>query len=296
MDRFAALKAFVAVAEQASFAEAARRTGVSPSVITRTIAALEGHLGSALFQRSTRRVTLTPAGTLLLDRARAILTQLDDAERAVAGDRSEPAGDLAITAPVMFGRLRVVPVVAELLQRHAALAIRLLLVDRNVRLVEEGIDVAVRVGPLADSALIATRIGEVRQAIVASPAYCARMGTPQAPADLARHHAILGDNVRVSHTWRFGPTAARKVAVTPRLTVNSLDAALAAARAGTGIANMLSYQVRDALADGSLVELLPDHAPPPLPVHLVFPANRAWLPSVRAFIAAMRAQAADTAG
>lgn len=293
MDRIEALAHVVAVADQGGFARAARTLGVSPPAVTRSIAALEAHLGAMLFHRSTRAVSLTDAGAAFVVTARRILADMDEAERQVRGTLADPAGLLHVTAPVLFGRLHVLPVVAELLDQHAALTIRLLLVDRTVRLVEEGIDIAVRIGPLPDSSLKATRIGAVRQVIVASPAYLARHGAPGDPADIANHAVVASSGPRGSADWQF---AGGVRPVTPgrvRLSVNTVAATLAAAEAGVGIANLLSYQVDAALAAGRLVELLPGHAPPALPVHLVFDASRTAGAASRAFIDAMRARAQD---
>ncbi len=288
MDRFEALRTFVAVAEERGFAKAARRLGQSPPAVTRAIAALERHLGVSLFHRSTRSVVATEEGVALLDRARDLLLQLRDAEQAVMGGQSAPRGELHVTAPVVFGRLHVVPVLADLLARHRDMTARLMLVDRNIRLVEEGIDVAVRIGELPDSSLIALAIGAVRQTIVASPDYCRRRGTPMRPEELVGHDVIAGDNIRIGAQWRFGHPTHRTLPLVPRITVNSVDATLAAAAAGLGLANVLSYQAAEGLASGALCRVLDDHAPPPIPVHLVYPAGRARLPAVRLFVAAMR--------
>ncbi len=288
LDRFEALSTFIAVAETGGFARAARRIGASPPAVTRTVAGLERHLGVALFHRSTRSVALTPEGTALLDRARDVLAQLQEAEHLVMGRRTAPRGALHVTAPSVFGRLHVLPVLAALLEAHREVTVRLMLVDRNVRLVEEGIDVAVRVGALRDSGLAAVGIGSVRQVIVASPAYCAGRGRPERPRDLARHDVILGEGGRAGPLWRFGSPAARGVQVTPRLTVSSVDATIAAAVAGLGLANVLSYQVAALLDSGALCSVLDEHAPPPLPVHLLFQPGRARMPVVRLFVDEMR--------
>ena len=286
MDRFAALTTFVAVAERGGFAPASRHLGMSPPAVTRTIAALERHLGVSLFRRSTRSVALTEEGAAFLERAREILTQLQEAEHAAMGGQATPHGELYVTAPVVFGRLHVLPVVAGLLAAHPDLSVRLLLVDRNIRLVEEGIDVALRIGDLRDSSLRAVAIGSVRQVLVASPAYCERRGRPTHPRELAAHDIIAGDNVRTGTHWRFGSRS--HVAVTPRLTVTSIDAQLAAVAAGLGIANVLTYQAAEGLAAGTLCSVLDEHAPPPLPIHLLYDVSRARLPAVRLFIDAMR--------
>ncbi|MGF7154891.1 LysR family transcriptional regulator [Novosphingobium gossypii] len=291
MDRFETLTAFVAVADHRGFAAAARTLGSSPPSITRAVAALERHLGVSLFHRSTRAVSLTDEGVAFLDRARRILTDLREAEQIVTGGRSMPRGQLYVTAPTFFGRLHVLPVINELLARHEALNARMMLFDRNVRIVEEGIDVAVRIGTLTDSSLRTVAIGSVRQTIVASPAYVAEHGLPRTPVDLKAHRCIAGNGIRIGNAWPFGAKADEVVQVTPRLTLNTIDAAIAAAEAGQGFANVLSYQVADAIKAGRLVPVLTDHAPPPLPVSLLYDPGRAAMPAVRAFIEAMRDRA-----
>ncbi len=295
MDRFVTLTAFVAVADRRGFAAAARALGTSPAAITRAVAALERHLGVTLFHRSTRAVSLTNEGAAFLDRARRILADLREAEQVVMGGRSAPRGQLYVTAPVMFGRLHVLPVIDALLATHDGLSARMMLLDRNVRIVEEGIDVAVRIGALADSALRVVAIGSVQQTIVASPAYLAGHGVPASPADLDAHRCIVGSGVRVGSAWPFGARGDTIVEVVPRLTVNTVDATIAAAEAGLGLANMLSYQSAEAIAAGRLVRVLGDHAPPPMPVSLLYDAGRAAMPAVRAFVEAMRERARQRA-
>lgn len=288
MDRFDSLSVFVAVADQRGFAAAARALNMSPSAVTRAVAALERHMDVRLFHRSTRAVSLTDEGAVLLDRARRILTDLREAEQIAMGGRSVPRGQLYVTAPVIFGRLHVLPVINALLASHAGLNARMMLLDRNVRIIEEGIDVAVRIGALADSMLRVVTIGTVRQTIVASPAYLAEHGAPTDPAELASHHCIVGSGVRVGNTWPFGARGDDIVGVVPRLTVNGVDATLAAAEAGVGLANVLSYQSASRIANGQLVEVLADHAPSPKPVSLLYDPGRAAMPAVRVFIEAMR--------
>ncbi|MBB5699103.1 LysR family transcriptional regulator [Sphingomonas yantingensis] len=288
MDRFESLSVFVAVAEKRGFAAAARALGLSPPAITRAVAALERHLGVTLFHRSTRAVSLTDDGAGLLDRARRILAELREAEQVAMGSRSVPRGQLYVTAPVMFGRLHVLPVINALLASHADLSARMMLLDRNVRIVEEGVDVAVRIGALADSSLRSVTIGAVRQTIVASPAYLAAHGEPVDPVDLAGHHCIMGSGVRAGGGWPFGARAEKAARLVPRLSINGIDAILAAAEAGVGLANVLSYQSAAQIASGRLVEVLAAHAPPAMPVSLLYDPGRASMPAVRVFIDAMR--------
>ncbi|ALJ16200.1 LysR substrate-binding domain-containing protein [Sphingopyxis macrogoltabida] len=290
MDRLLTLEMFVAVAGEGGFAAAARKLGSSPPAVTRGIAALEARLGTSLFHRSTRAVALTDAGASFLGEARRILADLAGAEREVRGAQADPRGQLYLTAPATFGRLHVLPVVRALLEQHRDLGVRMMLIDRNVRIVEEGIDVAVRIGPLADSSLKAVRIGAVRQMLAASPAYLARRGAPARLAELAGHDLIGTMGPRAVNEWQF--TSGRwRLEPRPRLVLNTVDAALAAAEAGLGIANLLSYQLADALAAGRLISLLPGEQPPALPVHLLFEPSRAALPAVRLFVAAMKARA-----
>ncbi len=290
MDRLLTLEMFVAVASEGGFAAAARKLGSSPPAVTRGIAALEARLGTSLFHRSTRAVALTDAGAAFLDQARRILADLAGAERELRGAEAEPRGQLHLTAPVMFGRLHVLPVVSALMAQHRDLAVRMMLIDRNVRIVEEGVDVAVRIGPLADSSLKAARIGGVHQMLVASPAYLARRGAPTRVADLAGHDLIGAMGPRATTEWQLASTRWR-LDPRPRLVMNTVDGLLAAAEAGQGIANLLSYQVADALDAGRLIALLRDEQPPVLPVHLLFEPSRAGLPAVRLFIAAMKQRA-----
>lgn len=290
VDRLLTLEMFVAVAGEGGFAAAARKLGSSPPAVTRGIAALEARLGTSMFHRSTRAVALTDAGAAFLGEARRILADLAGAEREVRGAQADPRGQLYLTAPVMFGRLHVLPVVRALLEQHRDLGVRMMLIDRNVRIVEEGIDVAVRIGPLADSSLKAVRIGAVRQMLAASPAYLARRGAPARVADLADHDLIGTMGPRAVNEWQFAGTRWR-LEPRPRLVLNTVDAALAAAEAGLGIANLLSYQLAGALGDGRLISLLPAEQPPALPVHLLFEPSRAALPAVRLFVAAMKARA-----
>lgn len=291
MDRFQSLAAFVAVADRRSFAAAARFLEMSPPAVTRAVAAIERHLGVTLFHRSTRAVSLTDEGAAFLGRARGVLADLREAEQIAMGGRSVPRGQLYITAPVMFGRLHVLPVIRALLAEHDGLSARMMLLDRNVRIVEEGIDVAVRIGPLADSALRVAAIGSVQQTIVASPDYLAAHGVPTVPADLVDHRCIVGSGVRVGSAWPFGTKGDLIVEVVPRLIVNTVDATIAAAEAGLGLANMLSYQSAEAIAAGRLVRVLAEHAPPPIPVSLLYDPGRAAMPALRAFIEAMRERA-----
>jgi DNA-binding transcriptional LysR family regulator len=286
MDRLDAMRAFAGVADLGSFAGAARRLRLSPASVTRAVAMLEDQLGVLLLSRTTRSVRLTEPGTLYLQNCRQVLAAIEEAERQVRGGAAIPRGLLTISAPVMFGRMHVLPIVQNLLRAHPELRIRLLLSDRLVHLVEEGVDVAVRIGDPADSALVAVRVGEIRRVAVASPAYLAAHGTPATPAALARHDLIAFEGLDLAGEWRFGGRAEPVVRVDPRLAVSSADAALAAAEAGFGITRPLSYQAHAAVQEGRLRLLLEDFALPPMPVSVLHPPLRLGSANVAAFVAA----------
>lgn len=288
MDRLESLVAFVHVADLGGFAPAARAMRVSPTAITRAIAGLEERLGVALLHRTTRSVRLTEEGALFLPRARQVLADLKDAEHLVMGAQSEPQGMLVVTAPVVFGRTHVVPIVAELLSRHPRLSIQLLLLDRMVQLVEEGVDIAIRIGELADSALHAVRLGEVRRVLVASPAYLDANGEPTGIDDLRQHVIVAFTGISPSNEWRFGPAGKAKVHIRPRLILNNADAGIAAVKRGLGIGRFLSYQVAEDIGAGQLRSMLDEAAPAPAPVHLLFQASRSSSPNVRSFIDATK--------
>ena len=282
------LRIFVAVADRASFAEAARRLRVSPTAASRAISALEVSLGATLLRRTTRSVRLTEDGAIYLERCRVILAEIESAELAVRGAGATPGGGLVVTAPVTFGRLHILPIIGGLLRAHPALKVDLLLVDRNVRLVDEGVDVAVRIGDLSDSSLQAAKVSEVRRILVASPGYIVANGEPMAVAALRDHALVSFSEIDRSQEWRFGGDGQPTIRIEPRLTVNTADAAVAAAIDGVGIARVLSYQAIDAIAAGRLVTILDADAPPPIPVHLVFQANRRGSANVRGMLASAR--------
>lgn len=288
MDRIDAMTAFVTALDEGSLARAARRLGRSPAAITRAVAQLEEHLGTRLLHRTTRALHLTQAGERYLASCRAILADLAEADLLAAGERTDPRGVLSVTAPVMFGRLHVAPVMEDLIEAHPALQARLLLVDRVVNLVDEGHDVAVRIGHLPDSSLVGARVGEVRRVACASPDYLAARGTPTVPADLSAHRIISFSQITENAVWSFaaGPSggARKQVSVEARFTVNSADAAIAAAARGRGITRVLSYQVEDAVAAGHLRLVLEEFEGEPLPVHVVYPGTRLQAAKLRAFV------------
>jgi len=283
MDRLEELATLVAIIEAGSLVAAARRLQKSPPAVTRALTGLEDRMGLRLVERTTRRLSPTDAGSALADRARSLLA---DYEQLLAGaSQARLQGVLRITAPVQFGRRHVAPIVSAFLNQHPEVRVELTLNDRNLDLVEEGLDLAVRIGPLADSSLVARTVGSVRRVVVASPAYLAARGVPRVPSDLATHDTIFGMARSAAREWRFGPSQRGVVVrLTPRLLVDDVDAQLQAARAGRGIARPLSYQVAADLAGGSLLRLLQDFEPGPLPVQLVTLRRSHMAPKVRAFL------------
>ena len=289
MDRLRALRMFVLVAEHQSFAEAARLLRVSPTAVSRGVVELERALGVTLLHRTTRSVTLTPEGAAYVERCRRVLDDLEDADRSLRGEDAEPRGALLIAAPVVFGRLHVLPIVTGLLRQHSALAVQFMLGDRIVRLVEEGIDIAVRIADLSDSALHAIRIAEVRRVLVASHDYLDRHGEPTEVPHLHDHALIAVQELSPNQEWRFTAQGRPAIRVEPRLATNSVEASIDAALAGTGIVRALSYQVQEHVRAGRLRYLLTEYEPPPAPVSLVFQANRRRTANVSAFIKAAQA-------
>lgn len=291
MDRLRALRTFIQVADHASFAEAARRLNMSPTTVSRTIAALEVELGVQLLMRTTRSVRLTEEGAEFLTRCRAGIAEIDGAFDTARSGRQMPRGSLTVTAPVMFGRKHVLPIVVELLQLYPDLQVRLLLLDRVVRLAEEGVDIAVRIADLPDSSLHMLRLGELRRVLCASPSYLAIHGRPKSLKDLRAHDLIgIEDEGGPHRGWGLDMT--RQSGHPPRLVVNNMDAAIAAAVAGLGVVRSFSYQIAEEVAAGRLEPLLTDDASPVLPISLLFQSGRKGHPNVRAFIAVARRQLA----
>jgi DNA-binding transcriptional LysR family regulator len=283
MDRLDELTIFVAIVEAGSLIGASRRLRRSPPAVTRALGALEDRIGLRLVERTTRRLAPTEAGSALAERARGLLANYDEALLGVA--QAPVRGVLRITAPVQFGRRHVAPIVSAFLNEHRDVRVELSLNDRNVDLIEEGLDLAVRIGPLADSSLVARQVGSVRRVVVASPEYLARRGVPLTPTDLATHDTIFGMARSAAREWRFGPSARGAIVrLSPRLLVDDVEAQLQAAQAGRGIARPLSYQVAEQLAAGSLIRLLQDFEPEPLPVHLLTLSRAYMAPKVRAFL------------
>jgi DNA-binding transcriptional LysR family regulator len=285
MDRLYLMTVFVAVAEEESFAGGARRLGMSPPAVTRAIAALEDRLGVRLLNRTTRFVRTTEAGQRYLDDARRIIGEVDEADEAAAGINAEPRGHLAITAPVLFGKLFVLPVIVEFLQRYPAVEVSALFLDRVVNLLEEGLDVGMRIGELPDSSMNALRVGSVRRVMCASPGYLEKHGTPHSPAALSGHTIIAATGISATSDWKFGQGfKLSAVRVKPRLTVSSIDAATEAVLLGFGITRLLSYQVAPQLASGRLKIILSEYEPAPLPIHVLHREGRYPSAKVRSFV------------
>jgi len=284
MDQLHLMTVFAAVAEAESFAGGARKLKLSPPAATRAIAALERRLGVKLFTRTTRFVRATDAGVRYLERARRIIADVSEADDAAAGVHAEPRGHLAVTAPELFGRIFVMPSVVEYLRRHAGMSVSALFVDRVVNLLEEGIDVSVRIGELPDSSMHATGVGHVRRVVCAAPGYLRAHGTPRAPADLAGHAIISASAVSPSGEWRFSDGKKTiGVRVNPRLTVTSNDAAIHAALQGFGVTRLLSYQVAAHLESDRLQVVLRTYEPPRLPIHVLHLEGRQASAKVRTF-------------
>jgi DNA-binding transcriptional LysR family regulator len=285
MDRFHLMSVFVAVAETGGFAAAARQQQMSPPAVTRAIAALEKQLGVKLFNRTTRYVRTTEAGQRYLTDARRILADLDAADEAAAGINAEPRGHLTITAPVMFGRIHVMPGIIDYLGRYPDTEVSCVFLDRVVNLLEEGIDVGIRIGELPDSSMQALCVGSVRMVLCASPDYLERNGTPLHPKDLLQHSIIASSAGANTTDWRFHHGKDEySQRLQPRLSVTTNDAAIAAAAQGLGITRLLSYQVAPHVAKGKLRYVLDDYASPALPIHIVHREGRYYSTRIRAFI------------
>ena len=284
MDRIDAMQAFVAVADLRGFAPAARKLGLSPSGVTRLIAALEDRLGARLLQRTTRKVALTDVGARYLERARRILGDVEEAEGAVEGERTRPGGRLVVSAPVGFGRLHVSLVMSAYLMRYPEVSGELRLSDQMINLVEDGVDLAIRIGHLADSSLVARRVGEMRRIVVASPGYLEARGEPDAPGAIASHQTIQFGGIGASPDWRFVERGEDiRIACAPRFTTNSADAAIQYAEQGGGLTRVMAYQAAASLKAGRLRIVLAKFEQPPLPIHIVYPTSRLLSAKVRSF-------------
>lgn len=284
MDRWHAMRVFLKVAEGGGFAEAARQLDMSPPAVTRAVASLEETIGARLFIRTTRAVKLTDAGARYLQDCRRILADIEEAEATAAGSYVTPSGTLTVTAPVLFGQMVVLPILTDYLSEHTAVTGRALFVDRLTNLIDEGIDVAVRIGHLPDSGLRAILVGSVRRVICGAPAYFEKHGIPNHPADLPQHTIVATTSAWNSLEWRFGGGAPTTVTVRPRLFCNTNEATMSAASAGWGLARLLSYQVAPALRENRLKTVLDAFEEPPLPIHLVHSEGPHAAAKVRSFI------------
>jgi DNA-binding transcriptional LysR family regulator len=285
VDRIDAMQAFVAVADLEGFAPAARKLGLSPSGVTRLIAALEERLGARLLQRTTRSVTLTDVGARYLERIRRILADVEEAEGAAEGERTRPSGRLVISAPLGFGRLHVSPVMTAYLKRYPEVAGELRLSDRMINLVEDGVDLAVRIGHLPDSSLVARHVGEMRRIVVASSDYLKQRGEPKTPAAVATHQTIQFGALAASPEWRFSDGGREvRVAYSPRFSTNSADAAIQYAEQDGGLVQVMAYQAAEAIKRGRLQIVLAKFEAPALPIHVVYPTSRLLSAKVRTFI------------
>ncbi|OYU33573.1 LysR family transcriptional regulator [Novosphingobium sp. PASSN1] len=285
MDRFEAMRTLVAAVDAGSLSAASRRLGVPLPTVSRRVSDLESHLRAQLLVRTSRKLLLTEVGKAYVATCRQILVELDDAERLATGEYRTPRGELAITAPVMFGQMHVEPVVLGFLQAYPEISIRLTLADYFIDLTENRIDVALRIGDLPDSGLVVRRLGAVRWITCASPAYLAARAAPQTPNDLADHDCLGFERTHADSLWPFVVAGApSNIPIRPRLSANTARAVIDAALAGAGIARVLSYQVARDIAEGRLVEVLGSYQNEALPVHLVH-SGQPMLPlKLRAFL------------
>ena len=279
MDRIDAMKVFVAALDEGSLAGAGRKLGRSPAAVSRAIAFLEAHVGAELLHRTTRSIKLSEVGERYAAACRRVLT-------VASGERAAPRGTLALTAPVISGEMVLRPVLDAFLDAYPTVSARLLLLDRSVNLIDEGFDVALRIGNLADSSMMASRIGDVRRVVVAAPRYLKQNPRIAEPGDLAKHQIIT--MAHLPNSWTFpavaGSSVPRNVQVTPRLVTNSIRGAVASAVGGRGVALFFSYQVAEAVRNGELEVVLAGHEPAALPVHVIVPQGRLTVPKVRAFM------------
>lgn len=287
MDRLDAMSIFIAAVEAGSFSAASRKLGVPLPTVSRKVADLETHLNTRLLVRSTRKLALTDAGSAYLAASKSILEQVGDAERAAAGEYMTPKGDLILAAPIVFGRLHVLPVVSDFLTTFPDINVQMVLSDRNANLIDDHIDMAVRIGALPDSSMVATRVGVVRRVVCASPSFLSVHGTPKTAEDLTRLPCITFGDIVSGSSWMFAgknKRTVRHVPVKARLAVNTAEAALDAAIAGVGITQVLSYQVAQAVKDKRLKIILKDDELEPLPIHLLYPAQARPPLKLRSFL------------
>jgi DNA-binding transcriptional LysR family regulator len=285
MDRLAAIKVFAAIADAGSLSAAGRRLGMPLATVSRHLTGLEDDLGARLITRTTRDLALTEPGRHYLESCRRIIAELEAADRRVAGEQAEPQGELSVTAPVAFGRLHVLPIVTAFLKAFPQVTIRLFLIDRVVDLIEEGLDLSLRIGALPDSSLIANRLGHIRHVTCASPAYLAARGMPGVPQALAEHDCISFTALSPENRWTYPAAKGRqRVMIRPRLLVNTAEAAVDAAKSGLGVVRVLSYQAAESLKNGSLRLILTDFEPEAIPVSLIHREDRLPQAKVQSFL------------
>ena len=285
MNRLESMSMLVAVVDAGSLSAAARRLGMPLATVSRKIGELESHLKTRLLHRTTRQLSLTEAGSSYVAACRRILEEIGEAERVATGEYAAPKGELVVTAPVVFGRLHVVPVVAEFLAHYPEIDINLVFTDRVVHLMDEHADIAIRIGELPDSTMMATGVGTVRRVICASPGYLAKHGTPAKPRDLAGHECVTFEVLASKRAWVFGSGRSElSVPVRSRLAVNTAEAAISAAVVGVGLIRVLSYQVAEAIRENALSVVLDTFESAPLPINLVHKGQTPLPLKLRAFL------------
>jgi DNA-binding transcriptional LysR family regulator len=286
LDQLAAMATFVRVADAGSLSGAARSLPSSLTSVSRQIAALEQHFGTQLLLRTTRRLSLTDDGRILYERAKSILGEFKEIEAMLSRGRRMPSGRIRVSAPTLMGRMLIAPLLAEFLRRYPLLSVDLLLIDRAVDMVEEDIHLSLRIGHLPDSQLVARKLADLKMIVCASPAYLEQRGFPKIPSDLSRHDCLVFSDAPGIADWAFkeGAKSERRIRISGRLWVNSLDALVTAAKEGAGIVRVPSWQVEADIADGSLRRLLIDYERPPTPLHLLFQPSRLTSPKARVFV------------
>lgn len=285
MDKLETLRIFIEAATNLSFVKASRNLDIAAPAVTRAIAQLEASLGVKLFNRSTRHVRLTDSGKRFLIDVKHLLEDLENAEAAASGSYRNPKGVLSVTAPVLFGQKFVIPIVAEYLERYPTVSVKALFFDRVSNMLEEGVEIAIRIGHLQDSGLYATHVGNISRVVCASPQYFAKYGTPERPADLARHKIIMASMVEPSTSWKFITERSKEtVKVIPFLDCNQNGAALNAALLGCGITRLMSYQVNAEIEDGKLQKILAEYETESLPIHIIHLEGRRATAKIRSFI------------
>ncbi len=296
MDRFDAMRTLLAAVDGGSLSAASRALRMPLPTVSRKVSELEAHLGTQVLIRTSRKLLLTDAGAIFVAAIRRILEDLDNAERVASGEYQAPRGNLLITTSIMFGKLHLMPIVVDFLKAQPEITTRLVLADHIVDLIENHVDVAVRIGQLPDSSMISTTVGKIHWTVCASPEYVARQGIPHTPSDLGNHHCIAFEGLQPNRTWTFGPDA-RTITIKPYFSVSTADAVIDAAIAGVGIARLTSYQCSAAIRAGKLIPVLREYTPDHIPVQLVHPTQPLVPLKVRAFMdyTAPRLRAALTA-